>query len=399
VRESLQTLKRTTFITWNKILESGLKNQIVNINNDTHTYTFKNGSQIIFMAESFNDDKELTRFAGLECNGFIADEINELQETTLDKMFERAGTWFLPVQPKPIVLATCNPSSGWVKTRIYEPYVKGKLPETWKYIPAKITDNPHIPKDFLDSLKSNLTPIKYRRFVEGDWYAHEVKNAFAQHYDTEKHEDKTITFDPTKQIYISIDFNLNPLAITFWHLWMDERGEHCHAFDEMSIEGASIEKVIRAVELKYGSHLHVAEVTGDAMGERRSLEQSDNAGLFEQLRRAWGMKRSQVNVKGNPTHVISRAQVNYVLLHFPDFKINPVTCPVLVRDMQNVQCDAFGQIMKRDRKDLDQRSDALDTMRAIVNTYLSTWVERHQKVTFARAGQLDFDVNNLHKDI
>jgi len=399
VRESLPTLKRTTLVTWNKFLEAGLKKEVIQIDNTTHTYTFRNGSQNIFMAESFADDKDLTRFAGLECNGFGADEINELQEETLDKMFERAGTWFLPVQPKPLVIATCNPASNWVKDRVYEPYVKNKLPETWSYIPAKVTDNPHIPADFLISLKQNLTPIKYRRFVEGDWYAHEVKNAFAMHYDTEKHESREATFNPALPIYIAIDFNLNPLAITFWHIWMDGDGEHAHCFDEMSIEAASIEKIIQAVRLRYGSHLHVANLTGDAMGNRQSLEQSDNAGLFEQLRRAWGMRRSQVNIPANLTHQISRADVNYVLLHFPDFKINPIACPILTRDMQNVQCDAMGQIMKRDRKDLDQRADALDTARAIVNTYLKSWIERHQKVTFARAGQTDFDVNNLHVSI
>ncbi len=397
VRESLQTLKRTTFITWTKLLESGLRNHISHIDNATHTYTFKNGSQIIFMGENYAEDKDLTRFAGLEANGFGADEINELQEVTLDKMFERAGTWFIPDQPLPLVLATCNPSSGWVKDRVYEPYVKNKLPQTWKYIPAKVTDNPHIPKEFLKSLKDNLTPLKYRRFVEGDWYAHEVKNAFAFNYDIEKHECKTTTFDHLRTIYISIDFNLNPMAITIWQIWVDEDGEHVHAVDEFSVESASIEKVKTLIQLKYGQYLHMAYVTGDAMGNRQSLEQSDNASLFEQLRRGWGMSRSQIKVAPNPTHQVSRADVNYILQHFPDFKINPVTCPVLSRDMQNVQCDAFGQIEKRDRKDLDQRADALDTCRAVVNTFLKSWIQRHQKVTYI--SQPDFNIDDVLKKI
>ena len=395
IRESLQTLKRTTFVTWNKLLAQGLDKEIIHINNDTHTYTFKNGSQIIFMGENYNDDKDLTRFAGLECNGFGADEINELQEDTLDKMIERAGTWFIQSAPKPIVLATCNPSAGWVKDRVYEPYVKGHLINSWLYIPARVTDNLHIPKEFLLSLKENLTPIKYRRVVEGDWYAHEVKNAFATHYDTDKHEDKLITFDPTKPLIISIDFNLNPLGITFSQIWNDENGGHCHFVDEFTIDGASIKKVIDSVWKKYGAYLHNAHLTGDAMGNRQSLEQSDNASIFEQLRRAWGMRNSQLNIQPNPTHVVSRADVNYTLIHFTDFKINPVSCPNLSRDMQNVQCDAFGQIMKRDRKDLDQRADHLDTLRSVVNSYLKPWIKRHQKVSFAGMGQDDFDVNNL----
>lgn len=390
-RESLQTLKRTTFISWQKILDSGLRDAVVHIDNDTHTYTFKNGSQIIFMGENYDDDKELTRFAGLECNGFGADEINELQEATLDKMFERAGSWIIPNGPDPIVLATCNPSAGWVRDRVYDLYVKDKMPSNWLYIPAKITDNPHVPQAYLESLKQNLTPIKYRRFVEGDWYAHEVRNAFATHYDPEKHDAIDILHDESLPLYMSIDFNLNPLGMIFFHIYSDEKGDHFHVFDEITVDGASIPKVIEEVKRKYGPYLSDAKLTGDAMGNRQSIEQSDNADLFEQLRRGFGMRRTQVNVEPNPTHIVSRSHCNYILYHFPDFKLNPNTCKNLKRDLMNVQCDASGSIIKANRKDLDQRADHLDCFRSAVNSYLKKWIEKHKKISFSKFDQAELD--------
>jgi hypothetical protein len=82
----------------------------------------------------------------------------------------------------------------------------------------------------------------------------------------------------------------------------------------------------------------------------------------------------------NPTHDNSRADVNYALCHFPDFKINPKTCPNLCRDMRNVQCDAFGEILKKDRKDLNQRADFFDTERYGINTFLRKWIDTHSKI-------------------
>ena len=93
VRESMPTLKRTTLVTFQKILDEGLNAHIAEFNKETYTVTFVNGSQLIFMSESFDTDKDLDRFKGLEINGAGLDEINEMQEQTFHKVIERAGSW------------------------------------------------------------------------------------------------------------------------------------------------------------------------------------------------------------------------------------------------------------------------------------------------------------------
>ena len=169
VRESLPTLRRTILISFQRLLDEGFQQYIKEFNQQTMTVTFTNGSQIIFLAESFDTDKELNRFKGLEINGAGLDEINELQEATFNKVIERSGSWTgssgCPIQ----ILATCNPSGGWVKSRIYDKWKDNALPPTWAYIPAKISDNPHIPKDYIESLKANMPPHEYDVFVNGNW--------------------------------------------------------------------------------------------------------------------------------------------------------------------------------------------------------------------------------------
>ena len=142
VRSTLQTLKLNTIPSFTKICPTSF---VKKYNQDTQTVTLKNDSQIIFLGENYADDKELNRFKGLEVNGFLLEEVNELQQKTFYKCIERAGSQIIDKQPKPLILATCNPANNWVKELIYNSWKNNTLPTNWLYIPSKITDNPFIP--------------------------------------------------------------------------------------------------------------------------------------------------------------------------------------------------------------------------------------------------------------
>lgn len=60
-----------------------------------YEYTHPNGSVILFKSESYDRDKDLDWMKGLEVNGFLFEEINECQEQTFYKAFERAGAWII----------------------------------------------------------------------------------------------------------------------------------------------------------------------------------------------------------------------------------------------------------------------------------------------------------------
>ncbi|MDD2869656.1 terminase family protein [Neomegalonema sp.] len=166
VRRDLPVLRQNVYPTYNKIKPdfAGEMNQ------STWTSRCKNGSEIIFFPESYDKDKDLNRFRGLEVNGFLLEEANELQEVTFYKCIERAGAWQIKKgeQPPPLIIMTCNPSDNWVKRIFYDNYIKDMLKEPYYFLPATILDNPHITEDYKESLKS-LPPREYKRFVEGDW--------------------------------------------------------------------------------------------------------------------------------------------------------------------------------------------------------------------------------------
>jgi hypothetical protein len=380
LRESYSTLERTLIPTFRKLLNEGIQPYIKSFDQKNFVVTYHNGSQLIFMSESYDQDKELNRFRGLEINGAGIDEMNEIQKDTFFKIIERAGSHITDSNPPIKILGTCNPSNGWVKEEFYNPWRTGNLKNTWAYIPAKITDNPYVPVDYIESLKDNLPPLDYQKFVDGDWDVFKTENPFAYEYKPEKHESEKAVFVPGRRWGISFDFNLNPFGCVFFHLWRDAEGEHLHIFDELSIENGNIPAMVEIIKQRYTGYLHLCEITGDFMGNQRTITERDFSSNYQLILRGLKMPNSALKAVPNPKHSNSRSDVNFILFKFPDFKINPKTCKNTCADMRVVQCDSFGQIMKKDRNNLAQRADHLDCVRYIVNTFLYKWIVNNRKI-------------------
>lgn len=210
LRESVPTLKRNLIKTFNEcFLSKGFQQYVKDFNQQTLTLKWSNGSEIIFMGENYDGDKELNRFRGLEINGAFIDEVNEIQEATFDKIIERSGSWFGSPGCPTKILMSCNPSQNWVKQRFYEPYKLGTLPDGVAYLQAKIWDNPHIPQDYLESLKM-LPRYQYEVFVNGDWdIALKTGGEFYKCFELERHVGKCL-YKSGIPIHVSWDDNVNP---------------------------------------------------------------------------------------------------------------------------------------------------------------------------------------------
>lgn len=177
VRTDLPTLRRNTIPSFYK-LRALCRNFVGEINQSTWTATCANGSEIIFFPEQFDRDPDLDRWKGLEVNGFLMEEANEMNEKSFYKGIERAGAWIIPPtdenpnpkQPPPLVLCTFNPAGNWVKRLFYDPWKMGTIKKPYYFLPTTIADNPYASEEYRESLKQ-LPPEEYRRFVEGDWEA------------------------------------------------------------------------------------------------------------------------------------------------------------------------------------------------------------------------------------
>lgn len=330
VRDTLQTLKRTTIPSFLKIVPQSF---IKTYNQDTQVVTFTNGSQILFFSENYADDKDLNRFKGLECNGFLLEEINELQKKTFNKCIERAGSHIIEKQPKPLILATCNPTNNWVKTDIYNLWKSNELPNNWLYIPSKITDNPFIPQEYLESLKS-MPRYEYEVFVEGNWDLQEKTGAeFYKYFNLDKHV-KECSYNPELPLHISWDENVNPyLPCGIFQIF----GKEIRMIDE--ILGVNPKNTIRDVcnefKFRYKHHNSGLFIYGDATSQKEDVKQQKGHNFFKLIENELINYKPILRIsKSNPSVVVRGQFINTILYNnFQDIiiKISP-NCKTAVED-------------------------------------------------------------------
>jgi hypothetical protein len=267
IREDMEKIRTTTIPSFKKLNPYGSLRQ------SPFEYLHPNGSVILFKSENYAQDKELDWMKGLEVNGFLLEEINEEQQQTFYKAFERAGAWIIPNtknQPEPIILATCNPTFGWVKTLIYDRWKDGTLPEKWKYIPAKITDNPHLPQSYIDNLK-NLPRFEYMVFVEGNWDVQlKTGGEFYKCFELEKHV-RHVNYNPNLALHISWDDNVNPyLPLGIFQI----EAKEIRQIDE--IAGISPHNTVKSVcnefIRKYPNHQAGLFIYGDATANKQDTK-------------------------------------------------------------------------------------------------------------------------------
>lgn len=388
-RAKLSNLKESTLVTYFKVCSLlGYRPGVdYRYNGQDHVINWANGSRTILKdLFLYPSDPDFTSLGSTEYTDAFVDEGPEVTLKAIEIVQSRLRWMLHDYGLAPKILITGNPSPGWAKERYIkkatgEPVI---LKHYQQVIQALVTDNPD--PEFVKIYKQQLEKITNdydrERLLNGDWDAErDILNPFAFHYDKFKHESIEAVFRPEKQLLIKIDFNLNPFAVNFSHMWRDDKGEHFHTFDEISIEKGSIQAMIDYIRSKYYNQLPFCIITGDAMGHKGDLGQRDNASYYIQLQRGLKLKETQIKTpRGNPTHDNSRSDVNYVLANFPDYKINPINCPQTCQDMRTVQCDAFGGIIKRNRNDLTQRSDFLDSERYGIDTFLRKWIDNHMKI-------------------
>lgn len=309
--------------------------------------TWENGSQIVFMAESYDSDKELNRFKGLEINGAFIDEVNEIQEITFDKIIERSGSWFHSPDCPAKILMSSNPSANWVKTRFYDKWKDGTLPKGMAYIPAKITDNPYVPQEYLENLKM-LPRYQYMVFVEGDWDVQlKVGGEFYKCFELDKHVG-TFAYDKTAPLHISWDDNVNPyLPVGIFQI----HGKQIRMIDE--IKGINpnntVQAVCREIIRKYQAHDAGMFVYGDSTANKQDTKLEKGMNFYRIIMQQLQQFKPSLRVMpANPSVVMRGNFINSIFEHeFNGISIGfDEKCTTCINDFVLTKEDSDGTKLK-----------------------------------------------------
>ena len=382
-RESFTALLDSTLKTYFGVLEEAeyKAGEHYEYNAQTHTLVYHNGSEQHFRHMAYQPrDPDYNRFGSTEYTDAFVDEAPEVAKRACQVLMSRLRYKHEEYGITPELLLTGNPGQHWIKDD-YVMDARGNfidLPPHMRRILFTVQDHPD--PSFRASYAKTLQYLdEYdrARLLYGDWTSKpKAERPFAFAFEDARHIGKA-TRRPTDLHYFSIDFNVEPFCAIAGHIWQDKEGHHAHTFGEVSLQQSSIEGMAAWIRSQCPT-LHLIRITGDRNGYNRAIGKNGPTVLYDDLRRSLQISKAQFEVPGNPTHVQSREDTNYVYANHPD-RIIDSTCTGLIADLRGVEVDGQGKIVKGDRSKSNQRADLIDCDRYNTNTYLRKWIQQSRR--------------------
>ncbi len=263
-REELTKLKKTTLVTFFKVLSSwGLqKDTDYKYNGTERTFHFSNGSTVFFEELKFvPSDPNFDRIGSFDLTGAFIDEVQQIHKKAISTLRGRfsvlSGEGWTAI---PKMFLSANPSKTWIYKDFYLANKEGKLKPWRKFVQALPTDNPHNSPDYLLNLLRSDEQIVQRLYY-GNWEYDDDPNAMID-YDSivglfnndhiNQYGTKYITADIAGQ-------GSDKFRIIVWQGWK--------AIDSLSMAKSDGQEIVTAIkDLQYKHGIPSKQVIYDADG-------------------------------------------------------------------------------------------------------------------------------------
>lgn len=368
-RSDFPALSSTTIPSAEKII-SGSSNWGWNRDKSNYfCYHRKSESKIFFKAENISQDPELNNLLGLETNGILYEQVEELSEKLFNMGMSRNGSWYIPKMPKPITILTFNPTQTWVKDKIYVPYLEGKLQAPYYFLSALPKDNKFVTEEQWNAWE--LMADRYQKqFIEGDWTDFGSNNNLWAFAFSEAKHSGAVERNDNEVYYLSFDFNKNPISCSV----IQHYRETIHVVETVKLSNSDIYALCNYIKSIYSGALFI--VTGDSTGRNTTALVKDNLNFYKVIKAELSLLDTQIQIPGvNPPLADNQVLVNSLLSNY-NIIIDKDKAKHLIFDLKNVKTMPDGTIEKRNREDPTQQADALDTFRYYCNKFHGNFLKR-----------------------
>ena len=190
-RSKLKALKQTTLNTFFDICSDwNLTSDHYNYNAQSGEITWYNGSTIILKdLFLYPSDPNFDSLGSLEITGAFIDEVNQVTEKAKNVVSSRIRYKLDIYNLIPKLFMSCNPAKNWTYNEFYKKNKENKMEDYKQFIPALVTDNPHISKHYISQLQK-MDEVSKKRLLYGQW----------------EYDDKTALFNYDAIIDVFKDF-------------------------------------------------------------------------------------------------------------------------------------------------------------------------------------------------
>lgn len=221
-RNSLTTLKKTTVVTILEVLSNWhLTSEHYVYNAHNGIIKFTNGSEIILVELAYlPSDPQYTRLGGQLFTFSAIDESTEVTEKAKEIFQSRSGRWKNEeFGLKPFLLMTTNPSrSSFIYRNVYKPYKENRLRSHQAFIPALPSDNPFLPKGYVENLMQTMSHNEIRRLIYGEWELEDDPTGLFKAADVLNMYDTSVilTTDKTRRLSADVAFTADKCVLVVW---------------------------------------------------------------------------------------------------------------------------------------------------------------------------------------
>lgn len=331
------------------------------------------------------DDPDLTK--GLaEISHLLIEEVNQLTQddfTTLDELLRTAKT-----KVQTIVLFNPVMETHWLRKYFFHPQDKHApnpvFGDDLKVIRTTLRNNNYIHRDKYEAdLRRNAmgNTNKIRVNIDGDWGMEQNDDPWLYTYDDDKYVKK-LTFYPTFPVYLSFDFNKDPMSCTAWQMspMLGSPHSFIHCIAEFTgVQG--LENLCKKIKGRFSNS--IIFVTGDANGNSKyhahvlqynssddSTYEGKNDTNYRIIQRTMGLHENQMHTfSKNMEHSDSRQLCNIVFHHHPNVFIDE-SCETLRNECQLATVDEKSLKASQLKKDRENyKMDIFDSMRYFMQRY------------------------------
>lgn len=277
------------------------------------------------------------------------------------------------------IIITYNPihEKHWIKRYFWDTQEEGGSydAETMFNLVTTFRDNRFIDDQYKVKLEKLIAtnPNLYRIYNLGEWGVEQNENSWLHAFDYGRHVRKTLPFLPTYPVYLSFDFNRDPITCTA--IQMSPQKGAANSFIHFLREFGG-KKQLRDLcfELKTAFPYSILYVTGDMSGNQGD-EGYDNPNTtkYTLIKAYLGIskKNLQQNVY-NLKHDTSRLLCNAMFEQYPNLYISAAGCPTLINDCIIACVDEDSSKPHALKKDRDvYKMDYFDDMRYFLQRYFT----------------------------
>ncbi len=256
---------------------------------------FSNGSEILF---SSLEDPE--KFKSLNLHWAEIEEASQISDSSFKQLLGRLRNTYRGknwVDFRYRLFGHTNPQAekGWIWQRFVE-----HAKENYRLIIAPTTNNIHLPKHFIESMKESFDEEYYKINVLGefgDYSSGLVVKGFSE-------ENKLkLKYNPNLPLHLTCDFNVDPMCWALAH--KDE--DNVYFFDEIVIENTSTQQCIEEFIRRYPKHKSDIIINGDASGDNRSTQSEyTNYAIIKKALYNYGYDKVKFKLRDYNPPILSR---------------------------------------------------------------------------------------------